>query len=68
MTSDTGTPRRDRGRMNHCKANASCSDVVVVKQRLALWKIVNVKHAAVVAADRPLLVSDRGPNFIITYL
>lgn len=41
MTSDTGTPICAKGRMNHWKANASCSGVVVVKQRLALWKIFN---------------------------
>lgn len=68
MISATGTPRFAKGRIYHCKANASCSEVVVVRQRLALWKIVKVKHAAVLAADKPFLVSCNGPNFIITYL
>lgn len=44
MTSATGTPQFFKGRINHCKANASCSDVVVVKQRLALWKIFQEKN------------------------
>lgn len=43
MISATGTPRFVKGRINHCKANASCSDVVVVRQRLALWKIFQGK-------------------------
>lgn len=39
MISATGTPIRANGPMNHCKADASCSGVVVAKQRLALCKI-----------------------------
>lgn len=39
MTSDTGTPMRSKGRMNYWRENASYSGVVVVKQRLAIWKI-----------------------------
>lgn len=44
ITSATGTPTYTKGFINHCKANASCSGVVVVKQRLALWKIYNQNH------------------------
>lgn len=44
MISATGTPRFVKGRINHCRANASCSDVVVVKQRLALWKTFDKKN------------------------
>ena len=39
ITSSTGTPRCVKGSINHLKADASCSGVVVAKQRLALWKI-----------------------------
>lgn len=37
--SATGTPMYVRGSINHRKANASCSGVVVARQRLELWKI-----------------------------
>lgn len=36
IISDTGTPILAKGSINHRKADASCSGVVVVKQRLAL--------------------------------
>jgi hypothetical protein len=37
IISATGTPRCVRGSINHRKANASSSGVVVVRHRLALW-------------------------------
>lgn len=43
MTSATGKPRNPRGWRNHRRANASCSGVVLVRQRLALWKIFQHK-------------------------
>jgi len=39
IISGTGTPMCFSGIINHHKAEASCSGVVVVKQRLALWNI-----------------------------
>lgn len=39
MISATGTPKYVKGSINHRKANASCSGVVVARQRLELWKI-----------------------------
>jgi hypothetical protein len=39
IISGTGTPICFSGLINHHKAEASCSGVVVVKQRLALWNI-----------------------------
>lgn len=38
IISATGTPIWVKGSINHRKADASCSGVVVVRQRLALWK------------------------------
>lgn len=39
IISSTGTPTYVRGIKYHLNANASCSGGVVVRQRLALWKI-----------------------------
>lgn len=39
IISDTGTPTRAKGTINHRSADASCSGGVVVRHRLALWKI-----------------------------
>jgi hypothetical protein len=44
ITSATGTPIYFKGSINHRKANASCSGVVVDRQRLALWKTFQKKH------------------------
>lgn len=47
IISATGTPRFAKGSINHRKANASSSGVVVVRQRLALWKTFHKKWALV---------------------
>lgn len=39
IISPTGTPIYVNGNKNHLRASASCSGVVVARQRLALWKI-----------------------------
>jgi len=38
VISATGTPIYLKGSINHRIANASCSGVVVARQRLTLWK------------------------------
>uniref|UniRef100_A0A0A9V911 Uncharacterized protein n=1 Tax=Arundo donax TaxID=35708 RepID=A0A0A9V911_ARUDO len=53
------------GIINHHKAEASCSGVVVIKQILALWNIAKERLAEVLATDRPFLVNCSGPSFKI---
>jgi hypothetical protein len=63
----TGTPIYVNGNKNQRRASASCSGVVVARQILALWKIIKVKHAAVLPTDKPFLVNCKGPSFSNMY-
>lgn len=55
ITSATGTPIYFKGSINHRKANASCSGVVVDRQRLALWKTFQKK--AYIMSFEALIIS-----------
>lgn len=67
--SATGTPIHVKGSINHRKANASCSGVVVVRQRLALWKtFYKNKHSY---QNKQMLVSifkGKTPRSICTFI
>lgn len=44
IISEPGTPIHIKGLKYHRNAKASCSGAVVVKQRLALWKICKIRN------------------------
>lgn len=52
IISATGTPIRVKGSINHRNPNASCSGVVVVRQRLALWKTFQKKRELILRKSR----------------
>lgn len=53
ISSSTGAPMRASGVKYQRKAAASCSGVVVVKQRLALWSTYFEKNEMINTVNKP---------------